>query len=373
MAYRFLLTYLCAVLSVSAFATPAFGQEIQSVGPIKTYTNWLPEEKFFKPSIKKKLPAGHRVDIPFIIIDGTVVIQRLTERTYWVMLGTHSITLFVGDEGALIFEAPVSVPTDKLLSSIRRVTDLPIRALVYNHPHVDHNGGAAPLRAALKKQGIELRIIASENCLEQIRRYKSLPEPTQTVPNGRAVFQFEKWTFKHVTPVRWAHTGADSYSITPDGVITFIDFVYPGALPFQNVSVVQNLTGFLEFIRHVAGEPGWTYANLGHSNVGYRKDVLRTLEYFEDLYKAWLKLIPPTLSKPYPGVQGKTNTAVSLRIFFDRSSEIVANAMKKKWGHVPQFEVARDHAQEVHKDMYLNYDGYHGRLPEFDPIPAPRP
>ena len=76
MVYRFLLTYLCVALSVSAFATPAFGQEIQSVGPIKTYTNWLPEEKFFKPSIKKKLPAGYRVDIPFFIIDGTVVIQR---------------------------------------------------------------------------------------------------------------------------------------------------------------------------------------------------------------------------------------------------------------------------------------------------------
>ena len=49
----------------------------------------------------------------------------------------------------------------------------------------------------------------------------------------------------------------------------------------QEVSVVQNLTEYLEFVRHIAGEPDWVYANLGHSNVGNSEDVMRTLEYFE--------------------------------------------------------------------------------------------
>jgi len=82
----------------------------------------------------------------------------------------------------------------------------------------------------------------------------------------------------------------------------------------------------------------------------------------------WVKVVGPTTHDPYPGEQGVDNAAVSLRIFFDRSSVKLATAMKEKWGHVPQFEVVRDHAIEVHKDMYLNYAGWEGKLPSFEPI-----
>ncbi len=63
-----------------------------------------------------------------------------------------------------------------------------------------------------------------------------------------------------------------------------------------------------------------------------------------------------------------TNAAVSLKTFFDRSAEQLANSMKEKWGTVPQFEVVRDHGTEVHKDMYLNYAPWLGAIPEFTPI-----
>ncbi len=343
-------------------------QEIQTVGPVKTYTERLPDDRFVTASISEKLPEGARVDLPPLILDGTQVIQRLTDRTYWIAYGSHMQTVFVGDKGVLLVDAPVVTTPDKIIAAVAQITDLPIRALVLSHPHTDHNGMAAPLRDALKAQAIDLRIITSEQGLVEIRRYRSLPEPTQVLPNGRATFFFEDFEFVYATPVRWAHTGSDSYTITPDGVITFIDFVYPGALPFQNVSVVQNLTGYLEFVRHVAGEPGWVYANLGHANVGNREDVMRTLEYFKDLYTNWVRVIGPKAHEPYPGEQGVTNAAVALKTYFDRAAEELANSMKEKWGTVPQFEVVRDHATEVHKDMYLNYAAWLGAMPEFTPI-----
>ena len=363
-----IFAWIMALAAVTAWGSSTKAQDIQTVGPIKTYTQRLQSDTYVKPSISEKLPAGARVDIPPFIIDGTLVIQRLTDRTYWIAFGSHMATAFVGDDGVLLVDAPIVTTPDKIIAAVAQITDLPIRALVISHPHTDHNGNAAPLRDALKAQSIDLRIITSEQGLTEIRRYRSLPEPTQVLPNGRATFFFEDFEFVYATPVRWAHTGADSYTITPDGVVTFIDFVYPGALPFQEVSVVQNLTGYLEFVRHIAGEPDWVYANLGHSNVGNREDLMRTLEYFEDLYTNWVKLIGPKSHDPYPGEQGVTNTAVSLKKFFDQSAEELSNSMKEKWGTFSQFEVVRDHATEVHKDMYLNYAPWLGAIPEFTPI-----
>ncbi len=365
---RHYLRMIASTALLLGMASNGLAQDIQHYGPVKTYTKPLPDQKFFSPSITKKLPAGYRVAGPPMIMDGSVVIQRLTERSYWVMLGSHSTTVFVGDKGVLLVDAPIVASTDKLMGAIKQITDLPIHALVYSHPHTDHNGGAKGLTVALKAQGIDLRVITSENGAEEIRRFRSLQEPTQVLPNGRATFQFEEWSFRYVTPVRWAHTGGDSYTISPDGVLTAVDFIYPGALPFQSVSGVQNMTGYLEFVRHLAGETDWKVANLGHANVGYPEDAFRTLEYFEDLYTTWAKIVGPTTHDPYPGEQGVDNAAVSLRIFFDRSSEKLATALKEKWGHVPQFEVVRDHAIEVHKDMYLNYAGWEGKLPSFEPI-----
>ena len=53
-----------------------------------------------------------------MIMDGSVVIQRLTERSYWVMLGSHSTTVFVGDKGVLLVDAPIVAPPDKLMGAI---------------------------------------------------------------------------------------------------------------------------------------------------------------------------------------------------------------------------------------------------------------
>ena len=49
-------------------------------------------------------------------------------------------------------------------------------------------------------------------------------------------------------------------------------------MPLHDYSGVQNMTGYIEFLRHVAGED-WTLANTGHNNVSSPRDVLTFLDY----------------------------------------------------------------------------------------------
>ncbi len=94
---RHYLRMIASTALLLGMASNGLAQDFQLYGPLKTYTKPLSDQNFFSPSITKKLPAGHRVAGPPMIMDGSVVIQRLTERSYWVMLGSHSTTVFVGD------------------------------------------------------------------------------------------------------------------------------------------------------------------------------------------------------------------------------------------------------------------------------------
>ena len=56
---------------------------IQHQTPVMAYTDRVPGEKWVPASTKKKLKPGQRVDIGTMEGIDEVVIQRLTNRTYW--------------------------------------------------------------------------------------------------------------------------------------------------------------------------------------------------------------------------------------------------------------------------------------------------
>jgi len=337
---------------------------------VEVGTKPLPEIEFVKASLTEIIKPNQHVDCLPFPKPGDWYEQRLGERTYWVHALGFSFTVFVGEKGALLIDAPHFQDIPGLLAAVARITPLPVTTLVYSHSHLDHMGLGGRLKAVMKEKAIDLRVIASETCATELARYKNAEcLPTETLPVGRQTFMFEQWEFRHITPVAWAHCGADSYTITPDKVIHFVDFVHPGRLPMCNVSGVQNMTGYLDFLRHVAGED-WSIANLGHANVGCMADVTRTLDYFTDLYDHWFEVLPPF--SPAMLSSGPQNHGVFIRNFMDMAAQLVATRAQDKWGHITHFEVARDHAEAVSWDLFLNYDFLTNPSvrPDFDPIKA---
>ncbi len=114
---------------------------------------------------------GERVKVPDFGEPGLWYVQRLTDRSYWMICNAFASTAFVGDDGVLPVDASSSVVPNGMLAAIRTFTELPGRALVYSHAHTDHNGGAIRLQKALKEQDIDLRIIASESAAREIKAH----------------------------------------------------------------------------------------------------------------------------------------------------------------------------------------------------------
>ncbi len=335
-----------------------------------------PDETYTGPSVTEKLKPGNRANVPDFGEPGKWYVQRLTDRSYFMICNAFATTAFVGDEGVLLIDASNTVVPADMFAAIKQFTDLPVRAIAYSHTHSDHNGGAVRLQKALKEQGIELRIIASESAAREIKIHKNnIAPPTEVVADGRSTFQFEKWEFVLGTPVVSAHSAADSYVLTPDGVIMYVDFNYPGRLPLGYISSSHNITGWVDFLRHVQGEE-WTFANLGHANVGYKRDIEKTFAYLSDLYDAFLTEILPDWNTGRAIAEGvkRQGPGLTAGVFWsnyvDASAETMAKKVYPKWKDAGQVEVIRSHAYKVFEDSFLNYNAEVGALkPDFTPIP----
>lgn len=348
----------------------------QHIEPANLINPWnATEDVYVEASVTDKLKPGQRVAVPDFGEPGRWYVQRLTDRTYWMICNAFASTVFVGDEAVLVIDASNTVVPDDMLAAIRRFTDLPIKALVYTHMHTDHVGGSYRIQAALKEQGIDLRIIASASAAREITAHQNnTAPPTDIIPDGRSTFMFENFEFVMGTPVAAAHSAADSYILTPDGVVMYADFNYPGRAPLAYVSSSYNITGWIDFLRHVLGED-WQFANLGHANIGYKRDIEKTFAYLGDLYDAYMTEIAPSWAtgsaiQEAIASQGTGLTAgVFWGNFVDQSAEVMARKVLPKWGHLPQVEMIRSHAYKVVEDAFLNYNPEAGVVrPEFSPI-----
>ena len=352
----------------------------QHIEPATLVNPWnAPDEKYVEPSITEKLKPGNRVAVPDFGEQGKWYIQRLTDRTYWMICNGFATTAYVGDESVLLIDASNTLVPADMLAAIKKFTDLPVSTLVYSHMHTDHVGGSYRLQRALKKQNTDLRIVASASAAREITAHQNnAAPPTEIVSDGRSTFMFESFEFILATPIVAAHSAADSYVLTPDGVIMYVDFNYPGRVPLGYISSSYNITGWIDFLRHALGED-WQFANLGHANIGYKRDIERTFAYLGDLYDAFMSEIAPgwatgsaigeSLQANGPGL----TAGVFWGNYVDQSAEIMAKKVYPKWKHVAQSEVIRSHAYKVFEDSFLNYNPEENVVrPMFSPIkPVP--
>ena len=360
---------LAPTLSAGGYVT----QHIEAANLVNPWN--APDEEYVEPSITRKLKPGQRVAVPDFGEPGKWYVQRLTDRSYFMICNAFASTVFVGDKGVLIIDASNTVVPSDMFAAIRQITDLPIRALAYTHMHTDHVGGSFRIQNALKEQGIDLRIISSTSAAREIKAHQNnAAPPTEVIPDGRSTFVFENFKFVMGTPIVAAHSAADSYILTPDGVIMYADFNYPGRVPLGYVSSSYNITGWIDFLRHVLGEE-WQFANLAHANVGYKRDIEKTFAYLGDLYDAYATEIYPTWSTGSAIGQAveKQGPGLTAGVFWgnyvDASAEIMARKVYPKWKHVAQSEMIRSHAYKVFEDAFLNYNPDVGVVkPLFTPI-----
>jgi glyoxylase-like metal-dependent hydrolase (beta-lactamase superfamily II) len=113
---------------------------------------------YVEPSADIALTPGHKIgDLLRRNMTQPFVLQRLTQRSWWVQSFNYGTVSYVGDRGVLIFDTLEGV-YDNIARAVASVTDKSIIAAVYPHYHADHIGDigryveAASSRARLGRQ-----------------------------------------------------------------------------------------------------------------------------------------------------------------------------------------------------------------------------
>ncbi len=258
--------------------------------------NYMPEggyksttgSQYVEASAKTILGENEKVAGLFdAAVKDQTLIQRLTERSYWIFTGNYNTTFYVGDNGVLLLDPLDAGNAPKVLKAIVSVTDKPVHAVVYSHNHADHIDGINVFVEYAKKQGHTLDIIATDKTVAKQKFLKSsLPMPTKILPFLGGNIQFEGQTLRVHGFEHAAHTDDSAmWILEEEGILHIPDYVNPDQMPFLEFGGSENYVYYRHNLDAIANAQ-WTIFSSGHGNVGRKADIAFMQEYLNDLEHA---------------------------------------------------------------------------------------
>lgn len=289
-------------------------------------------EKIISPSDKLNNLFERNMSQPYIL-------QKIGERTYYVQRYFYSTTFYVGDKGVLLFDAPEG-RGKYLLQAIRDVTPLPVTALVYSHYHVDHIGDSPFWNDEAKKEGVNLRIIASKATAEKMQFMNSrLPVAIQVLSKKDDQFKFEKQTIELHRFVKAGHTDDHSvWLLKQEKVAHSPDLLNPDQLPMMGFAVSDTLVYHDSNLRQVE-MLDWKYFIGGHGNIGSHDDFKFQRQFLNDLRDTTIKV---RKEESFGKLMNKTanNHADFARAQREAIIKKVTEVLRPKYGHMYGYDAS---------------------------------
>ncbi len=186
----------------------------------------------------------------------------------------------VTDSGVIVFDAPASYGKH-IPEAVAKVTDRPIKMLVYSHQHKDHIGGSVAF-----KNIPGLQIIA----LDTVSAFlKEMNDPDRLIPT--VTFKTSK-TIKlggktvELTRHEYHSNEGDLFIYIPEAkFLMAIDSVTSGYIPFQDFDLTNNFQAYLKMFDEVLAYKFDNFVGGHLTDIGTRKDVEITKEYTNDVYQ----------------------------------------------------------------------------------------
>ncbi|EJK7359362.1 MBL fold metallo-hydrolase [Escherichia coli] len=323
------------ILASSLISGSIFAQTEISTANLSTVNASYVEpsaEKIISPSDKLNNLFERNMSQPYIL-------QKIGERTYYVQRYFYSTTFYVGDKGVLLFDAPEG-RGKYLLQAIRDVTPLPVTALVYSHYHVDHIGDSPFWNDEAKKEGVNLRIIASKATAEKMQFMNSrLPVATQVLSKKDDQFKFEKQTIELHRFVKAGHTDDHSvWLLKQEKVAHSPDLLNPDQLPMMGFAVSDTLVYHDSNLRQVE-MLDWKYFIGGHGNIGSHDDFKFQRQFLNDLRDTTIKV---RKEESFGKFMNKTanNHADFARAQREAIIKKVTEVLRPKYGHMYGYDAS---------------------------------
>ncbi len=240
------------------------------------------------------------------------------ENVYVFRYGGH-LSMFIVTRDGVIATDPISLqrPATVYLEEIRKITDKPVRYVIYSHGHLDHIAGGK----AFKDAGA--RFIAHQNVKAQLQKIKfaDVVMPDETIGNRREI-KLGGTTLELHYMGRNHSDSAIVMRLPKERILFAVDWIPLDAVMWRNMpdsypgEWEDGLRKVLkmDFDTMIAGHPG-----KGGRLTGTKQDVESVLDYLTELSAATKtaaeagKCFEPAMKEiKLPKFEGLTNYASGL-------------------------------------------------------------
>lgn len=278
-------------------------------------------------------------------------IQRLSDRSYLVMLQVYNILFYVGDKGVFVLDPAGPEQTPLVLDAIAKITKLPVTTVMYSHSHHDHISGVSIIKNAAEKSGRDLRIIATDKTKKELERFAKLgiPLPTDVLTTPLDEFMFEELKVEVDTPANYLHSTDSSIIYMPsERIVTVVDIVEPAELPFIAFGMFKDVKGYRASMKKLL-EMDWDFLNGGHYNIGSKQTIRNYLAYLDDVENAVDEAMAS--GKPFSNYYRVDKPiVVGIMEWINDTTSDTKKLLAPKYGHLESFDaIAETHIQEVIK------------------------
>ena len=282
--------------------------------------------------LKEFVPVLPSVRSNFFDVDPKLgyAVKDVGGGVYVVSDNEWQSAFLVTDAGVIVIDAPETfgkgIPT-----AIAKVTDKPIKMLIYSHIHRDHIGGSPAF-----KDIPGLKIVSLKSVADYLKEQND-PErllPTETFESHKTI----KLGGKTVELTRhfYHSSEGDLFIYIPEAkFLMAVDCVTPGYAPFHGFDITDNFGEYLKVFDQLLAYDFTTFCGGHLTQVGGREDVEIAKEFATDVYKT-VKRIHNSMDQNAVATEasktvGFDNKFLLFKVILDKVTEESAKELRPRW------------------------------------------
>jgi len=282
--------------------------------------------------LKEYVPVLPSVRANFFDVDPKLgyAVKNVGGGVYVVSDNMWQSAFLVTDDGVIVFDAPESFGKS-IPSAVAKVTDKPIKILIYSHIHRDHIGGSAAF-----KDIKGLRIVALNGVAAFL---KEINDPNRLLPNE--TFESQK-TIRlggktvELTRHFYHSNEGDLFIYVPEAkFLMAVDCVTGGYAPFEGFDITTNFHDYMKVFDQLLAYDFNTFVGGHLTQTGTKEDVEITKEFTMDVYNT-VKRIHNSMDQQAVAAEaartiGTDNKFLLFKVILDKVTYEAMNELKPRW------------------------------------------
>ena len=288
--------------------------------------------QYSQEPLKEYVPVLPSVKAKFWTIDPKLgyAVKSVGGGVYVISDNGWQSAFLVTDEGVIVFDAPASFGKS-IPSAISKITDKPIKMLVYSHSHKDHIGGSAAF-----KNIKDLKIVALDTVSDFLKEMK---DPNRLLPN--VTFKTEKkltlgGKTVEITRHDYHSPEGDLFIYIPQAkFLMVVDSVTSGYAPFQGFDLTANFHEYIKVFDEILAYKFDTFVGGHLTDTGTRQDVEITKEFTMDVYNTVKRIHNSMDAAAVTSEAAKTigtdNEFLLFKVFLDKVTNDSVKELQPRW------------------------------------------